>query len=67
MFRKVLVNKELLQMTKETKNNMRLVSVVDDQIDSAALFAKVRELVITHKESEYKLKITSNDKLILTK
>jgi len=36
-------------------------------VDSAALFAGARELVIRHGESEYRLRITRADKLILTK
>lgn len=43
------------------------MSVVDGQIDSEILFDKAIELTITYKDSEYKLKIKSNDKLILTK
>jgi hemin uptake protein HemP len=36
-------------------------------VDSAALFAGRREIVIRHGESEYRLRITRADKLILTK
>jgi hemin uptake protein HemP len=36
-------------------------------ISSAALFAGGRELVIRHGEDEYRLRITGNNKLILTK
>lgn len=54
-------------MIGETQKTVRLVSVVNGQIDSTDLFDKAKELKITHKESEYKLTITSNDKLILTK
>jgi hemin uptake protein HemP len=36
-------------------------------VDSAALFAGGREIVIRHAGSEYRLRITRTDKLILTK
>ena len=36
-------------------------------VDSAALFAGSREIVIRHAGSEYRLRITRTDKLILTK
>lgn len=31
------------------------------------LFAGAREVIIVHRDQEYRLRITSNDKLILTK
>jgi hemin uptake protein HemP len=37
------------------------------QIDSAALLAGSRELLIRHGDSVYRLRITSTNKLILTK
>jgi hemin uptake protein HemP len=36
-------------------------------ITSAELFGTLREIVILHAGEEYKLRITSNGKLILTK
>ena len=36
-------------------------------VDSAELFAGGREIVIRHAGSEYRLRITRTDKLILTK
>ena len=36
-------------------------------VDSAALFAGGREIVIRHAGGEYRLRITRSDKLILTK
>ena len=36
-------------------------------IDSARLFAVGREIRISHEGEEYRLRITSNNKLILTK
>lgn len=37
------------------------------RVSSQALLAGERELVITHEGSEYHLRLTRNDKLILTK
>ena len=37
------------------------------RIDSAQLLAAGKELVIEHAGSEYRLRLTRNDKLILTK
>lgn len=37
------------------------------RIDPSALLASSREIILVHNEQEYRLRITSNDKLILTK
>jgi len=37
------------------------------RVSSGELFGNQQELVIEHKNEEYRLRITSNDKLILTK
>lgn len=37
------------------------------EVDSRALLEGARELVIRHGEQEYRLRLTQNDKLILTK
>jgi hemin uptake protein HemP len=36
-------------------------------VESAALFAGRREIVIRHGQTEYRLRITRTDRLILTK
>jgi hemin uptake protein HemP len=36
-------------------------------ITSADLFGKLQEIVILHADEEYRLRITGNNKLILTK
>jgi hemin uptake protein HemP len=43
------------------------VATTPRAVDSATLFAGRREIVIRHGESEYRLRITRADKLILTK
>jgi hemin uptake protein HemP len=37
------------------------------RIDSRELFATEREIIITHGEDNYRLRLTSQNKLILTK
>jgi hemin uptake protein HemP len=37
------------------------------RIEASALLAPGREIILVHNEQEYRLRITSNDKLILTK
>ena len=37
------------------------------RIDAGALLASGREIILVHKDTEYRLRVTSNDKLILTK
>ncbi|MER2520165.1 MAG: hemin uptake protein HemP [Bdellovibrionales bacterium] len=45
----------------------RTVDVFNQRVTSEELFQKLRELVIIHRDEEYKLRITANDRLILTK
>jgi hemin uptake protein HemP len=45
----------------------RTVKIIDDCIDSRDLFIGTRELIIDHREGRYKLKLTAQNKLILTK
>jgi hemin uptake protein HemP len=37
------------------------------RIDAGALLTSNREIILVHKDTEYRLRVTSNDKLILTK
>ena len=37
------------------------------RIDASTLLASNREIILVHKDNEYRLRVTSNDKLILTK
>jgi len=37
------------------------------RIDASTLLAASREIILVHNQQEYRLRITSNDKLILTK
>jgi len=45
----------------------RTTSKVSTTIDAVSLFAGNRELRVAYKDQEYRLRITRNDKLILTK
>ncbi len=52
---------------KNSPARKRLVTVVDDRLDSRDLFSGARELIITHGSDVYRLRLTSQNKLILTK
>lgn len=50
-----------------TKDSEREVVFENNKIESLSLFGQYSELTIIHNEEEYKLRLTKNDKLILTK
>jgi hemin uptake protein HemP len=45
----------------------RNVGVIDDRIDSRDLFIGTREVTIAHGSDVYRLRLTAQNKLILTK
>lgn len=45
----------------------RNVAVIDHRIDSRDLFIATREITIAHGEDIYRLRLTAQNKLILTK
>jgi len=45
----------------------RSVAMSGNRIDSRALFSAEREIIIVHGEENYRLRLTSQNKLILTK
>lgn len=45
----------------------RTLTIRGSQIDSRELFAAEREIIIAHGEDSYRLRLTSQNKLILTK
>jgi hemin uptake protein HemP len=49
------------------KGSKRTIALVDDTLQSRDLFLEGRELTILHNNEEYKLRLTGNEKLILTK
>jgi len=54
----------VLQPTEDAHRN---VAVTGHRIDSRELFADQRELLITHGDDIYRLRLTFQNKLILTK
>ncbi|MCK0195536.1 hemin uptake protein HemP [Ancylobacter sp. 6x-1] len=45
----------------------RVIPVVDQTIDSRELFIATKEIIIAHRGESYRLRLTSQNKLILTK
>jgi hemin uptake protein HemP len=45
----------------------RSIAMSGNRIDSRELFASAREILISHGEEAYRLRLTSQNKLILTK
>lgn len=58
-------------MTIANENNatksVRTITLVDNRIESNELFAGAREVTIAHGSEIYRLRLTSQNKLILTK
>lgn len=53
--------------TQSPSITARTVTVRGSRIDSRELFAQEREIIIAHGEDSYRLRLTSQNKLILTK
>lgn len=51
----------------EVHRRSRAISVLDDRIDSRDLFSDSRVVTIVHGSQTYQLRLTSQNKLILTK
>ena len=45
----------------------RQLSLADNRLDSCELFRDTREIIITHGDETYRLRLTAQNKLILTK
>nr|WP_246519983.1 hemin uptake protein HemP [Ancylobacter lacus] len=54
-------------MADARPGSRRVVPVVDQIIDSRELFIATKEIVIAHRGESYRLRLTSQNKLILTK
>lgn len=54
---------EKLGSSKTAKESMATVRIVSSEV----LFAGAKELVIRHRGEDYRLRLTSQEKLILTK
>ncbi|MEH6525524.1 MAG: hemin uptake protein HemP [Sneathiella sp.] len=57
----------MLNNSGNGQGSKRMISLVDNTLLSTELFRQSRELKITHESEEYKLRLTGNGKLILTK
>jgi len=51
----------------ETGGHAKTLIMQGNRIDSRDLFASEREIIITHGGEQYRLRLTSQNKLILTK
>jgi len=51
----------------KNSDSQREVKFFNNKVDSSNLFGLSNELIIIHNGEEYKLRLTSNGKLILTK
>jgi len=60
----VLVNQKMNTQAKRGVSEPQ--KTVPEKVASAALLGSNRELVIVHNGREYRLRLTQNDKLILT-
>ena len=54
-------------LPKTLRPATRLLTMNGNRIDSRELFAAEREIIIAHGEDNYRLRLTSQNKLILTK
>ena len=48
-------------------SGLRRIAIADNQLNSRELFAGTREIIILHGADTYRLRLTSQNKLILTK
>jgi len=55
------------QSNPHITDNRILKDLENGKVSSSDLFQKGRELIIIHDQHEYKMRITGNGKLILTK
>lgn len=64
---KVTVTLNKSNIPDQKSDNIRLLRVENGEIDSQELFQSQREVLIRHGENVYRLRLTSLNKLILTK
>lgn len=68
----VLVNYKMSAVANEDQSSKvspanRNIAVINDRIDSRNIFVGTREVTISHGEDVYRLRLTAQNKLILTK
>jgi hemin uptake protein HemP len=54
-------------MSQSTTPGGRMISIAGHKIESRDLFIGTREVIITHGREVYRLRLTNQNKLILTK
>ena len=62
-----LSNKSTVSEAMITNEEKRTIEIESSIIESDKLLGQKKELTIQHKEEIYRLRLTGNDKLILTK
>jgi hemin uptake protein HemP len=60
-------NRENPDGSANTSAGARSIELADNRVDSRALFVDTREIVISHGGETYRLRLTAQNKLILTK
>jgi hemin uptake protein HemP len=60
-------NAKMTPLGPASSSVARTLTLAGNQLDSRDLFASVREIVIAHGADRYRLRLTSQNKLILTK
>lgn len=56
-----------MEQCVENNQSKRVIMLAENRIQSMDLFQQEKELIILHNSEEYKLRLTGNGKLILTK
>jgi hemin uptake protein HemP len=59
--------KSCLSNQQAATGEARAITIVAHKIDSLELFSGTREIIIVHGDDSYRLRLTSQNKLILTK
>ncbi len=60
-------NSSALEAATMTPTMVRKIDMVSDRLDSRDLFVGTREVIIAHGGDSYRLRLTAQNKLILTK
>ena len=55
------------EATRSALRRDRTIQIAADRVDSSDLFAGTREITIAHGDDLYRLRLTSQNKLLLTK
>jgi hemin uptake protein HemP len=58
---------EIMPSVTPTSRGERRIRVIENRVDSRELFGETREITIAHGGDVYRLRLTAQNKLILTK